>query len=1083
MIVVFQSESENKSIKRVNRVLDAYAKRIGRRSWMTAITQEGLDAVHHELRKIATKDTAVSCLLVKGRTHTELMWIVGCRDKFNSEGNVPVNETSKSKYLVNDENEWENLPIIVALTGFAALWHDIGKASSWFQNKLRNNEKKGDPLRHEWISCMLFFAYIKSIKAKNDNDWLEAILNEKIDGKEIIKTVNAFIGNENSFFNQSKDFPIFQMIAWLILSHHRFPGSVAEKKDIEKFKGIYVDSFGLLLRILSPTLGYKTSNDDSKMVLTFPNSIDIFDNQKWKQKIKKHAQRIKSAQDKLLNSYNSNDFFEMLMLSRSCLVLGDHIQSSLQIENAKNSGYLIANLTKGGNPNQTLSEHLLGVESYSLKVAYALPYIQKELPRAYDIKILKKKAPLKYRWQDKAIEKIKQIKTSIDLSSVGHFVLNMASTGSGKTIANAKILYALSSDESLRCSVLLGLRTLTMQTGREYRERFGLDEEDVSIIIGSKAFLELTQNINDIADLDDEDSNLSHDLQIEGVEYSSLQNDDRLNEIIRDESAGKMLYPPVLVCTIDQLIKASERTRGAHNIIPIFRVLSSDLIIDEVDDFSGDDLYAIGRFVYLCGVMGRSLVLSSATIPPELAEGMASAYQRGWAEYARKHGKNNQILCCFVDEFNTSTKLIQSYIEHSSENNFRSDFNQHHFEFIKTRINKLTREDCPRKGEIVYIKERTESCFFDSINNEILSLHIRNSEKDSITQKNISFGLVRFSNIKQCIMFGRYISDKEIDKNTEVKCIIYHAREVMLIRHEKERYLDRILCRKNPEEIFSDPIIRKHIDNSNKDNLIFIVIASPIEELGRDHDFDWAIIEPASYRSIIQTAGRVLRHREKIINDANIGILQYNYKAIKDNNRVCYCNPGFESEKYQLKSHDISQLINEEDLKKGINSVSRINIVDNSKKPNDFISLEHRHLFDILEEKQKCVADSLSSYYSTPIFLTAFNQKYHPFRKEYGKNIELILMQEDDELNFYEMVDNKLIKKTLTYGIEFEKNKENSSDWLDLNYASVVNRESEMLELNKDQIQKKYGVVCIPNEEKSWIYSDRYGLEERKEHK
>ena len=1079
MIVVFQSESENKSIKRVNRVLDAYANRIGRRSWMTAITQEGLDAVHHELRKIATKDTAVSCLLVKGRTHIELMWIVGCRDKFNSEGNVPVNETSKSKYLITDENEWENLPIIVALTGFAALWHDIGKASLWFQNKLKNNEKKGDPLRHEWISCMLFFAYIKSIKAKNDNDWLESIINEKIDGKEIIKSVTAFIGNENSFFNQTKDFPIFQLISWLILSHHRFPGSVIEKKNIEKFKGIYIDSFTLLLRILSPTLGYKTADDDSKMVLTFPNGIDIFDNLKWKQKIKKHAQRIQRFQEKVLNSYNSNDFFEILMLSRSCLVLGDHIQSSFQTENAKNCSDLIANLTKGSNPNQTLYEHLLGVEAYSLKVAYALPYIQKELPRAYDIKILKKKAPFKYRWQDKAIEKIKQIKTSIDLSSVGHFVLNMASTGSGKTIANAKILYSLSNDDSLRCSVLLGLRTLTMQTGREYRERFGLDEEDVCIVIGSKAFLELTQNTTDISEVGDEDSYLSRDLQIEGVEYSSSQKDDRLNEIIRDESAEKMLYPPVLVCTIDQLIKASERTRGAHNIVPIFRVLSSDIIIDEVDDFSGDDLYAIGRFVYLCGVMGRSLVLSSATIPPELAEGMASAYQRGWAEYARKHGKKSQVLCCFVDEFNTSTKLIQSYIEHSNENKFRLDFIQHHFEFIKTRINKLTNEDCPRKGEIVYINERTESCFFDSINKEILSLHNRHSEKDPKTQKNISFGLVRFSNIKQCIMFGRCIFNKEIDKNTEVKCIIYHAREVMLIRHEKEKYLDRILCRKNPKEIFSDSIIRKHIDNSNKDNLIFIVISSPIEELGRDHDFDWAIIEPASYRSIIQTAGRVLRHRDKSINNANIGILQFNYNAIKDDSRVCYCNPGFESEKYKLNSHDISQLINEEDLLKGINSVSRINIVDNSNQPNDFISLEHRHLFDIMEEKQKCVADDLSSYYSTPVFLTAFNQKYHPFRKESKPSIELILIQKDDKFDFYEDSGVELIKKTLTYGIEFEKNEENSSDWLNIKYSSIVNKESELLELSKDQIQKKFGVVCIPYENKLWIYSDRYGLEER----
>ena len=103
MIVIFQSESENKSINRVRKILDAYANRIGNNSWMTPITKEGLDTVYHELRRIATKDTAVSCLLVKGRVQSELLWIVGNRGKFDEMGNVPVNETSNNKYIVDDE--------------------------------------------------------------------------------------------------------------------------------------------------------------------------------------------------------------------------------------------------------------------------------------------------------------------------------------------------------------------------------------------------------------------------------------------------------------------------------------------------------------------------------------------------------------------------------------------------------------------------------------------------------------------------------------------------------------------------------------------------------------------------------------------------------------------------------------------------------------------------------------------------------------------------------------------------------------------------------------------------------------------
>lgn len=47
----------------------------------------------------------------------------------------------------------------------------------------------------------------------------------------------------------------------------------------------------------------------------------------------------------------------------------------------------------------------------------------------------------------------------------------MASTGCGKTLGNAKIMYALA-DEALGCrfSIALGLRTLTLQTGDALKE-------------------------------------------------------------------------------------------------------------------------------------------------------------------------------------------------------------------------------------------------------------------------------------------------------------------------------------------------------------------------------------------------------------------------------------------------------------------------------------------------------------------------------------------------------------------------------------------------------------------------------------
>lgn len=104
MIVTFISQCEKKAIKRTNRVLDAYANRIGDRTWQTVITQEGLDMVKKLLKKNASKNTAVSCHKIRGRALTKLLWTVGNKRKFNSEGVVPVNYKNKIEDSKDEKN-------------------------------------------------------------------------------------------------------------------------------------------------------------------------------------------------------------------------------------------------------------------------------------------------------------------------------------------------------------------------------------------------------------------------------------------------------------------------------------------------------------------------------------------------------------------------------------------------------------------------------------------------------------------------------------------------------------------------------------------------------------------------------------------------------------------------------------------------------------------------------------------------------------------------------------------------------------------------------------------------------------------
>ena len=140
----------------------------------------------------------------------------------------------------------------------------------------------------------------------------------------------------------------------------------------------------------------------------------------------------------------------------------------------------------------------------------------------------------------------------------------------------------------------------------------------------------------------------------------------------------------------------------------------------------------------------------------------------------------------------------------------------------------------------------------------------------------------------------------------------YHSRQLLLMRHEQEAYLDCILKRgKGRESFLNNIIIREHLSSlpEGMKQLSLVVIATPVEEVGRDHDFDWAIIEPSSFRSFIQMAGRVVRHRDLIPKEPNIGLLEYNFNAYRDSDKdgkIYFTRPGYEIAAYRLLSHSLT---------------------------------------------------------------------------------------------------------------------------------------------------------------------------------
>ncbi|MDZ4124310.1 MAG: hypothetical protein U1E02_09060 [Hydrogenophaga sp.] len=133
MNVLIISQCDKRALTETRRILDQFAERRGDRTWQTPITQDGLDTRRRLLRKTARKNTAVACHWIRGLDHSELVWVVGDRKRFNAQGAVPTNTTQRNILRGNDENDWHTGQDIHLLAGLAALLHDLGKASRAFR--------------------------------------------------------------------------------------------------------------------------------------------------------------------------------------------------------------------------------------------------------------------------------------------------------------------------------------------------------------------------------------------------------------------------------------------------------------------------------------------------------------------------------------------------------------------------------------------------------------------------------------------------------------------------------------------------------------------------------------------------------------------------------------------------------------------------------------------------------------------------------------------------------------------------------------------------------------------------------------
>lgn len=1142
-MVTFVSQCEKKSLNKTRRVLDAFADRIGDNTWQTVITNEGLLAVKKLLRKTASKNTAVSCHWMRSRSRSELVWVVGKRDKFNIKGNVPVNTTQKS-WSNSKEDSWQHLPLIQALTAIAALFHDWGKASDLFQKKLKpskGSKFKGDPIRHEWISCLLLSTFIKESNVVTDADWLERLAKGDLDETKLKKYM-LDVGSKE--YKPLKDLPpLARLVSWLIVSHHRLPnvkknqsGGGITKYDAEYYQGGKRENIEELLSLVSKEWGYENRYDEDEykqrieQCFTFSFGL-LTSSRKWLSEIKKWAGKLKVQQDIAEIAMNDGSCRVLLTHSRLCLMLGDHFYSSQDAaKNWQDTTGLFANTDRESKQlKQKLDEHLFGVCKAALQNAYYLPRFEQELPQAHDINSLKKPSPRAFSWQDKAVKEINKWRDKNKYDQFGFFTVNMASTGCGKTFANAKIMRALSeASDSLRYTLALGLRTLTLQTGDEYRERIGLDDSELAVMIGSSAVLELHNKNKEITKENSSESSGSESVETlldDEINFDCNIPVEGLATVLTNERDRKFLYAPVLACTIDHMMSATECVRGGRYILPSLRMMSADLVIDEIDDFSGDDLVAIGRLIFFAGMMGRKVMISSATIPPDLAEGYFKAYRDGWVLFAKSQNIPVVIGGAWVDEFKTQICDHNEADLKGAIEGYRGAHNT----FIEKRVAKLAIQPAKRKASVlktgqilqqnkqlpendVETQKTKEAYYFDTIAKEAAILHGKHNTEDNKTGLNVSFGVVRVANISPCVNLTRYLlEDYSCDGDTEIRVMCYHSQQVLLMRAEQEKHLDDVLKRKEKEGqeplAFSNIHVRHHLDTIAKKpdvkNVIFILIATPVEEVGRDHDFDWAIIEPSSYRSIIQLAGRVRRHRDGDVDGTNISILQHNIKALKQNGKCekpAFERPGFETSSLLLKSHDLAELIDEELILTKLDAVPRIQKLThhNAKyfsaltspsemKAQSLAELEHASIWSgIANYSSKLDGDQIGpstfqGYLRESWWMTGLPQRFFRFRDgNSGINTYLTYLHEQEAFKFCEKDEQgHTIDMQQPLGITqitlSEKAKKRL--WLYRDYTESIKEIASQKERSLRWASLRYGELnFLYQEGKSYEYNDQFGL-------
>ena len=853
--------------------------------------------------------------------------------------------------------------ILGKVAALSALFHDLGKSTDGFQKKLSYSVDgiKGmssDPIRHEFASALLLYPILENKIKLSELTTKEKVrgyfLNIALPNLENTKTKileikkleisSLHAGWKKPFssifkFNteDKKGFldhncwngnPEVSAIIWLCLCHHKIVNGESKNPPA-------VSSRRVRAKKRAPVSTLCTHIDrnyiDHNRYLEIPEFIsfskeNLWDSEQWCNTVANLIGDLEDLKSRLGQKLTLTKHFShsLFYKAKTALIYADQLSSSekeiCQDQDPRLNTYantiarnkvvlwgdsLYAHTIKVFNHTSQIYERLFinEIDYYKALPCISLGNHPSTFTQANDVS-----GP--FNWQSLAYNAL-----SIIDKDTGFLGIVVSGTGSGKTKGCPQIISALSRD--MRFTLALGRKTLTQQAFKDYtHELIGFNPDDLAILVGQN--ISKNEHRQDNNDIDIHGSASTDD--DETFDFISTSKNSTWNTPLSpifekfgrtDTKELNALSAPVTVMTIDHIIRLVTQTKSAHGKM-ILLAMNNDLILDEIDDFNVDDLISIAKIIHLFASFGRKVLISSATINPRISEALSRAYYQGYELHKESAGLKTNANVAYISNYSPYVEIN----EYKSLSVSRQDY----LAFVEEVAIEIRESKTKRIAKVLTLPAKEDKSLedvFSAISSEIREFNAEHYTVDDSEFK-LSIGFVRFNNVDKSQKFFNYLTETDIGLNK--RSLNYHSKMMPINRLVIEDLLDDMLKR-NSKTPFDNDVIKAHVARSKEmglNELCIIVSTTAIQETGRDHDYDWIISEPVSDKSIVQSAGRLLRHRDAVnLTYPNFSIFSETIKQYLGSN-AAWGFPGIETEqsckskgiKYKV-SFNFSKLISD----------------------------------------------------------------------------------------------------------------------------------------------------------------------------